>query len=104
MVFDPLTDSVHLFRSVVRLLRFAATAAVTRVDGGELLTADERLAEALQRVERITKIRRSADQLRRTATSIDIEADALQTELTRLLSQARSALGGALAEVRDDVA
>lgn len=104
MVFDPEHDSPHLLRCVVQMLRLAAMTAAARVDSGEITSAAERLAEALVSLKRITIIRRSAVAAQRAAGSIDTEAEALETELTRLLTQARSALAGALTETHHDVA
>ncbi|WP_375429684.1 Fis family transcriptional regulator [uncultured Friedmanniella sp.] len=104
MVFDPETDDVHLLRCVVQLLRTAALSAAVRTENGEVAVADERIAAAVQTLDRISKIRKCAGQVKASASSIDIEAEALLTELNRLLTQARTALAGAVTAVRDDVA
>lgn len=104
MVFDPEQDDPHLLRSVVQVLRLSALAAATRVDSGELETADEALIAALETLDRIGKIRSCADQVRRHASTIGVEAESLLTELNRLLAQARTALAGAIPRERDDVA
>lgn len=103
MAFDPDTDDVHLLRCVVQLLRLAAVSAAARVQSGELAIADERIAVALQTLDRIGKIRRHAGQIKASALTIDVEAESLQAEFTRLLAQARTALG-AVSVVCDDVA
>lgn len=66
--------------------------------------ADERIAAAVQTLERIGKIRKCAGQVKVSAASIENEAETLLTELNRLLTQARTALAGVVAAVRDDVA
>lgn len=104
MAFDPETDDVHLLRCVVQLLRTAALAAAARVDDGEVSIADERIAAAVQTLERIGKIRKCAGQVKASAASIENEAETLLTELNRLLTQARTALAGVVSAVRDDVA
>jgi hypothetical protein len=104
MAFNPETDDVHLLRCVVQLLRTAALAAAARVDDGEVSIADERIAAAVQTLERIGKIRKCAGQVKASATSIENEAETLLTELNRLLTQARTALAGVVSAVRDDVA
>lgn len=104
MVFDPETDDVHLLRCVVQLLRTAALSAAVRTENGEVAVADERIAAAMQTLDRISKIRKYAGQVKVAAGSIENEAEALLTELNRLLTQARTALSGAVSVVRDDVA
>ena len=104
MVFDPEQDDPHLLRCVVQVLRLSALAAATRVDSGELETADEALVAALGTLDRVGKIRSCADQVRKHASTIGVEAESLLTELNRLLAQARTALAGAIPRERDDVA
>lgn len=106
MAFDPDTDDVYLLRCVVQLLRMSAVSAAARVQNGEVNIADERLASALQTLERIGKIRKCVGQIKASATTADTEAESLLTELTRLLNQARTALAGAGigAALRHDVA
>lgn len=86
MAFDPACDDVHLLRCVVQLLRVAALAASVRVESGELTTADKHLTSALQTLERIGKIRKSAGQIKVTANDVAVGAEALQTELARSLA------------------
>lgn len=104
MTFDPDVDDPQLLRCVIQLLRLAALAAAARVDSGEIATADELIAEAMTTVERISKIKKAAGAIRSNAGTIDTEADGVQTELIRQLSQARTALAGAHADRHDDVA
>jgi hypothetical protein len=104
MAFDPETDDVHLLRCVVQLLRTSALAAAARVGDGQVSIADERIAAAVQTLERIGKIRKYAGQVKASAASIENEAETLLTELNLLLTQARTALAGVVAAVRDDVA
>lgn len=104
MAFDPEHDDLHLLRCVVQVLRMSAMAAAARVDSGELTTADEHLTVALATLDRIGRIRKCAGQIRTHASTVDVEAESLQTELARLLAQARTALAGAIPRERDDVA
>ncbi len=61
-------------------------AASVRVESGELTTADKHLTSALQTLERIGKIRKSAGQIKVTANDVAVGAEALQTELARSLA------------------
>lgn len=83
MVFDPDTDDVHLLRCVVQLLPPAAAVAT---------------------LDRIGKIRKCSGQIKASASTIDVEAETLLTELTPLLAQARTALAVAVAEGHEDAA
>lgn len=96
MAFDPETDDVHLLRCVIQLLRMSAVAASQRAESGELDIANERIAAALQSLQRIGKIRKVSGQIKASASTIDVEAESLQTELQRLLAQAQTALAGAV--------
>lgn len=98
MAFDPDTNDVHLLRCVIQLLRMSAIAASQRAESGELEIANERIAAALQSLHQIGKIRKVSVQIKASASTIDVEAGSLQNELTRLLTQARSALNGVMAE------
>lgn len=104
MAFDPLTDDPHLLRCVIQLLRLAAIGAAARVENGELATADEHLAAALETLQRISTIRKHSGAIKSSATTIDREAEGLQSELARLLARARTALAGIAMQVHDDVA
>lgn len=104
MAFDPETDDVHLLRCVIQLLRMSAIAASARVESGELDTADEAIAAALQALDRIGKIRKASGQIKSSAANIDVEAETLQTELQRLLAQARTALAGVVTDHQEEAA
>lgn len=94
LAYDPAHDDTQLLRCAVLLLRQAAEAAASRVDSGEVATADEALVEALTKLEQLDRIRKSAGAIRRGADAIETDANTLQTELLRLVNQARTALAG----------
>ncbi|MBB1494943.1 hypothetical protein J4N02_13810 [Propioniciclava sp. MC1595] len=94
LAYDPESDDTQLLRCALLLLRQAAEAAASRVDSGEIATADEALAEALTKLEQLDRIRKNAGLIRRGADAIETDATTLQTELLRLLSKARSVLAG----------
>jgi len=93
MAFDPETDSVDLLRTVVQLLRLGALAAAHGEQDGEIAVAEEKITEALGVLGRIDKVTKSVGLIRQHAATIGDQSEALRTELSRLLRQARSALG-----------
>lgn len=93
LAFDPETDSVDLLRVVLQLLRLAAQSAVRDERSGEVRVAEEKIAEAIGVIGRIDKVTKAVGIIRREATTIGDQSEALHTELSRLLSQARTALG-----------
>lgn len=95
LAFDPETDDPDLLRCVVQVLRLSAAAAAARHDAGELATADEALRDALDALERLSKIRKGAQVIRRNADVIETESNTLETELARQLGKAQSAIAGA---------
>lgn len=104
LAFDPETDDTQLLRCALLLLRQAAEAAASRIDTGEIATADEALAEALAKLEQLDRIKKSATSIRKGADSIEADANCLQTELIRLLTQARTALAGVHLDSADTAA
>lgn len=103
MVFDPETDSVDLLRTVVQLLRLSAEAAARGRGSGEVHFVEEKIAEAIAVLGRIDKVTKSAGLIRQHATTIGDESESLRGELSRLLTQARSALGAVADTVVDDI-
>ncbi|MPZ67197.1 MAG: Fis family transcriptional regulator [Pseudonocardiaceae bacterium] len=103
LAFDPATDDPAWLRTVVQLLRLAALAASARQDREEIHTADEKITEALGLLGKIDDIRRIAGTLRQNAGKIEQQSDDVRAALTRLLTQAQSALSVA-AEAPSDAA
>lgn len=95
LAYDPETDAPDLLRTVIQLVRLAAVAAARRDNIGEIHTAEEKINEALATLSRIDTIETTAGQIVKSATKISDESGALRTEITRLLKQAATALGGA---------
>ena len=95
LAFDPETDSIDLLRTVLQLLRLAAEAAARGRGSGEVSLAEEKIAEALAVLARIDAITKSAGLIRQHVTTISTESESMRAELSRLLSQAQSALGAA---------
>lgn len=94
LAFDPASDGPELLRAVVQLLRVAAIAASSRRDAEGLATAEERIAEAQQALEKVNLIRTASGSIRKGADSIDRECNNVQTTIDRLLGQALDALSG----------
>ncbi|MDQ2883178.1 MAG: Fis family transcriptional regulator [Actinomycetota bacterium] len=86
MAFDPTTDDPALLRTVVQLLRISALAASSRMDRGEIDTADEKIAEALGLLGKLDEIKKIAGTLRQNAGKIEQQSDDIRSALTRLLS------------------
>ncbi|ONM47358.1 Fis family transcriptional regulator [Nocardia donostiensis] len=93
LVFDPAADDLDLLRTVVLLLRTGALAAISRSDDEQIMTAEEKIHEALQQLNGIDKIKKSATQIHKQAQSIENECNAVSTGIERLLTAALTALG-----------
>jgi len=76
-------------------LRLSALAARTRQDRDEINTAEEKILEALALLVKIDDIKKVAGSLRLGAGKIEQQSDDLRSALTRLLTQAQSALSAA---------
>lgn len=92
MAFDPATDDPEMLRTVIQLLRISALTASSREDRDGIHTADEKITEALGMLGKIDDIKKVAGTLRQHAGKIEQQSDDVRTALTRLLSQAQSAL------------
>jgi hypothetical protein len=92
MAFDPDSDDTALLRTVVQLVRVAALAAAARHDDGSAQLAAERVAQALLKLRRLERIRKTASSIRKGAEQIDGDADRIASQLGRLLAQAQRAL------------
>jgi len=93
LAFDPGVDSMDLLRTVLQLLRLGALTAAHGEQAGEVRTAEEKITAALGVLDRIDKVAKSVGLIRQHATTIGDQSEALRTELSRLLTQARAALG-----------
>jgi hypothetical protein len=97
LAYDPEVDSPDLLRTVVQIARLAAVAAAHRDNAGEIVTAQEKIDEALATLSKIDTIEQAAGLISKSALKITSESGALRTEITRLLKQAAAALVGAKA-------
>ena len=97
MAFDPATDDLDLLRTVVLLLRVGALAASSRQDLEGIQTAQERLDEAITVLAGLDDIVKTAGSIHKSADKISDRGEHLKTTLTRILSQAMTALEGASA-------
>lgn len=94
LAFDPEHDEPELLRTVVQLLRAAALAAGGRSGAAEIVTAEERIAAALQQLADIDVIKRTAEGIAKSAQTIESRCAAIRTGIQRLLDEALSALAG----------
>jgi hypothetical protein len=101
LAFDPEADSPDLLRTVVQIVRLAAAAASKRDTDGEIVTAQEKIDEALVTLSKIDTIEQTAGLISKSALKISSESGTLRTEITRLLRQAAAALVGAKASGAD---
>lgn len=103
MAFDAACDDPDLLRTVVQLLRLSAVSASARQDVAEILTAKEKLTEAIGLLDKIDEIRRLAGLVRGHSVAIERESDSFRTDVTRLLTQVQSALTAAASETQAGV-
>jgi len=92
MAFDPEADDPAMLRTVIQLLRVSALAAAARHDDSSAGVAAERIAQALDELPRLERIRKTASSIRKGAEQIDGDANRVAKQLGRLLSQAQQAL------------
>lgn len=97
VAFDPGGDSEDLLRTVVLLMRTAAVTASARRDTEGLDTAEENLTAAMDLLNGLGDVKKSVEAIRRNATTIDSQAETLQTGITRHLGIALDALRGSTA-------
>lgn len=92
VAFDPEQDDPALLRSVILLLRSQACLAVARSSGAQARTAEEKLAEAAELLEKLPDLQRIATTTRSNADKIVNGLGSLHTTLARLLADAMTAL------------
>ena len=98
LAFDPDDGDAELLRTVVHLLRACATAAAARKGSEQVVTAEEKISEALAELAKIGVIKKLAGGVMRNATKIESQCNGLNAGIRRLLDQALSALSGTAAE------
>lgn len=97
LAFDPGQDDPEVLRTVAMLLRTVAITAVARTGDSEIATAEERIGEAIQQLEKIDAIKKAADTIQKSASKIESQCTAVTTAIRRLLDQAIVALTGTTA-------
>jgi hypothetical protein len=94
MAFDPGNDDPELLRTVVMLLRTTALAANARTGDTEIVTAEEKIGEALEQLDKLDGIKKLAGSIQKNATKIEGQCVGLNTGIRRLLDDALLALAG----------
>jgi hypothetical protein len=95
MAFDPEHDDPELLRTVVMLLRTTALAAAARTGDSEIATAEEKISEALELLDKLDGIKKLAGAVQKNASTIESQCDTLNAGTRRLLDRALEALTGA---------
>ncbi|KAF0848216.1 Fis family transcriptional regulator [Nocardia caishijiensis] len=98
LAFDPETDSPDLLRIVVQLLRTGALAANSRSDAAQITTAEEKINEAIARLNGVDGIKKSASAIYKQAQSIENQCNTISSGIERLLNAALAALTAAGAD------
>lgn len=101
MTFDPVNDSADLLRTVLLLLRTTAVAAASRNGAPEVSTAEEKIAEALEHLVKLDKVKKASAAVQKSAALIDTECASMNSAVRRLLDEALIALAGAQAVSRE---
>ena len=94
IAFDPGQDDPEVLRTVTLLLRTVAIAATARTGAAEIDTAEEKIAEAIEQLDRIDTIKKTAGSIQKGAAKIESECTAVSTSIHRLLDEALVALAG----------
>lgn len=98
VAFDPEVDDPELLRSVLLLMRAQACLAVARSNGAQAQTAEEKLTEATELLDKLPDLQRIATTTRSNADKIVNGLGTLHTTLARLLADAMVALREATAD------
>lgn len=92
VAFDPEVDDPALLHSVILLLRSQACLAVARTSGAQARTAEEKLTEATDLLEKLLDLQRVGTTTRSNADKIVNGLGTLHAALARLLAEAMTAL------------
>ncbi|MGW5572364.1 Fis family transcriptional regulator [Nocardia thailandica] len=95
LAFDPDTDDPDLLRIVVQLLRTSAMAANSRSDTDQIITAEEKINEAIVMLGNMDTIKKSASSIYKHAHTIEKQCDTVRSGIDRLLTAALDALTAA---------
>jgi hypothetical protein len=93
--FNPDADDPELLRTVLLLLRTVAITATTRTGAAEIATAEEKITEAIMRLEKVDEVKKLAGGIQKNAAKIDSECAGISAGIHRLLDHALTALAGA---------
>lgn len=106
MAFDPAADDPELLRTVVLLLRAAAITAAARAQNTdvEISIANERIAAALEQLEKLDDIKKSASAISKQVVKIESSCTAVDSGIRRLLDEALAALAGAVGATQTELA
>lgn len=88
IAFDPEVDDTDLLRTVVQLLRTVAISAAVRTGEAEIDTAEEKIKDAIEHLEKIDAIKKLAGQIQKSGSKIELECTSISTAIRRLLDQA----------------
>ncbi|CAM2841975.1 hypothetical protein [Skermania piniformis] len=89
--FDPDHDDPELLRTLILLLRTAALAASVRT-GGQLAAAEEKIALALDEVDKLDEVKKAAGAIQKSATKIESSCSGIHAGIHRLLAEATAAI------------
>lgn len=103
IAFDAAQDDPEILRTVILLLRTVAIAAAVRTGDAEIDTAEEKIVEAIEQLEKLDTVKKAAGSIQKGAAKIESECTSLSTGIRRLLDQALVALvGGTASECEDE--
>lgn len=95
LAFDPTSDDPDLLRTVVMLLRAAALVAASRRGAEQLVTAEEKISEAVTQLDRIDDIKKAAGLIHKNADKVETGCTAVTSSIHRLLAEALAAIAAA---------
>lgn len=92
LAFDPQPDDPALLRTVVMLLRASSLAAASRRGAEEIATAEEKITEAIAQLDKVDKVKKLASSIQKNANRIETECTGINAGIQRLLADALAAL------------
>ncbi|WP_210085553.1 Fis family transcriptional regulator [Mycobacterium sp. OAE908] len=104
LAYDPTSDDPDLVRTVVMLLRAAALSSNSRRGGEQIVTAEEKISEAVAQLDKIDDIKKAAGSIHKNADKVESACTAIHSGIERLLADALAALTHARGGVAADTA
>ncbi|MBF6176775.1 hypothetical protein [Nocardia blacklockiae] len=92
LAFDPDSDDPDLLRASIMLLRAASLMVAARGGSEQLATAQEKIRDAIARLEKLATAKKSADAIRREATKIEKSVTDFVSGVELVLAEAMTAL------------